>query len=142
MGRVVRTTILGPDSDPPLNDAGYCTGRTSDKGELVETVAWQSGSKRRWPAIAWLSVDPMEASVRDHLIRRLSLPGWMRDGAGLEPWQSAGLIACAAAGVVPRGMVDEAGAGMAGPMFPFTHDVVAMLDADTMVLPWPGGPRV
>jgi len=43
-------------------------------------------------------LDPLRPEVRDHIIRRLSLPQWVRDGAGLDPWQSAGLIACAAAG--------------------------------------------
>lgn len=47
-------------------------------------------------------LDPMRPEVRDHLIRALKLPDWMRDrhvrDYSIEPWQSAGLIACAAAG--------------------------------------------
>ena len=49
-----------------------------------------------------LYLDPLRPEVRDHLIRHFNLPTWMRDGPNrLEPWQSAGLIACAAAGRVP-----------------------------------------
>lgn len=69
-----------------------------------------------WVAESWNShavyasekrrLDPMRAEVRDHLVRRLSLPAWLRDGAGLEPWQSAGLIACATAGAVPVGLLN------------------------------------
>lgn len=167
----------------------------------------------------WL--DPMDAATRDHLIRRLSLPGWMRDGAGLEPWQSAGLIACAVArqhernellralpmtfdpkqigtlwptvlmGVWDERQVDtdgtvrashierwsdrDASGGnprvrislsvnpptacrlcdttqvvfahaesgkLAADTAALAHGCALMLDADTMVLPWPGGPRV
>jgi hypothetical protein len=117
----------------------------------------------------------------------------MRTGFWLEPWQSAGLVACAAAGTVPRdyfrhswpdyksssGKLNEERSGVAGgklwaqlpsPYYPshiileyeqvFSRryddmvtaraglEVEALklgcalwLDADTMILPWPGGPR-
>ena len=51
-------------------------------------------SSRRLACFTWCGspvndcegvLDPMRPEVRDHLIRRLSLPQWMRDGAGLEP---------------------------------------------------------
>lgn len=147
-------------------------------------------------------LDPTRHEIRDHLVRRLALPGWMRDGAWLEPWQSAGLIACAAAGTEMRGILSTWGprwcegytrintAGphlharvgqvtmgrhnyregweVAVPLFnrtafekpvasgsetgeagkvaadaaAFAHGCALMLDADAMVLPWPGGPRV
>ena len=105
-------------------------------------------------------LDPLHPEVRDHLIRRLSLPGWMRDGAGLEPWQSAGLIACAAAGVRPKGLYVRkpnlyiGGDRMeivAGGVYDtdntttdvaLAHGCALMLDADTMILPWPGSPRI
>lgn len=149
-------------------------------------------------------LDPMRPEVRDHLIRRLSLPAWLRDGAGLEPWQSAGLIACAAAGVTAKWMFEawrpfpadgvcdgwdrwsakpkhvytvyarcygddsarwgtwgvhlgpgrdqnfgggvggstgEAGK-LAADAAALAHGCALMQDADTMLLPWPGGPRV
>lgn len=114
-----------------------------------------------------MHLDPMRPEVRDHLIRRLSLPGWMRDDAGLGRWQSAGLIACAAAGgivvdvYIPwqasvtggcrrvrypllhtgQPLVDHDGES-ATDAAALAHGCALMLDADTMLLPWLGGPRV
>lgn len=134
-------------------------------------------------------LDPMRPEVRDHMIRALKLPGWMRDGDGLEPWQSAGLIACAAVGwKQPRMLMPwrddcdghkacrrwfqpeervcgvyinhlagwrattpcvwteygpEAGweAKPAADTAALAHGC-ALLDGDTLTLPWSGGPRV
>lgn len=53
-----------------------------------------------------IRLDPLCPEVRDHLIRRLSLPDWLRDRpGGLDSWVSAGLVACAVAGAVPTGIV-------------------------------------
>lgn len=138
-------------------------------------------------------LDPAQASVRDHLIRRLDLPAWMRDtDGGLEVWRSAGLVACSATrvgaakspvGSIPQDWVDgaetiegssyrppgwgddvrtmtwvgsrgwnvgriargrETGAAgkAAADAALLAYGCALMLDADTLVLPYPDGPRV
>lgn len=91
-GVVIRLTEMGEDSDPRAGDIGYTTGRTSDRGELVETAAWQSGSRRRWPAISWLGIDPRRPEVRDRLVR-CGAPAWARDiPAALWVWAMTGKV--------------------------------------------------
>jgi hypothetical protein len=89
-------------------------------------------------------LDPMRPEVRDHLIRALNLPDWMRDRAdGIEPWISAGLVACAVAGVSPKYLRNPRGHSLRGfaPDADPGHDAV-LLDVGTLLLPWPGGPRI
>lgn len=175
---------------------GWC-GPVQDSDWSSQPLAWVPTRVVREDACFGISLDPARPEVRDHLIRRLNLPGWMRDGAGLEAWQSAGLIACAAAGVVSgdwfspwndsetwthyramhgvghlrvwvyktpediamtthgwaigkplkkypnlRGHETGEAGKVAADAAALAHGRALMLDADTMVLPWLGGPRV
>ena len=100
--------------------------------------------------IGQMSLDPACEATRDGLIRRLSLPEWLRDTpGGTEPWISAGLVACSAAGIVPLN-----GHGKSVRRVPRTTRLAELnhnnllagyalrLDANTGALPWPGGPRL
>lgn len=76
---------------------------TPDKGEdfgKAVFVAVDGEIGRLSIPIEEIFLDPTRSDVRDHLIRSLTLPRWVRDDLsekGLAPWQSAGLISCAAA---------------------------------------------
>ena len=137
-----------------------------------------------------LRLDARRPEVRDRVVRALDLPAWMRDTpGGLDVWQAAGLIACAAAGMVPRGLDtsrwgddfrepewETRGSGvgfvplrivrasgwscedtpatkvrgpetgdagrLAADTAALANGCALMLDADSMLIPWPGGPRV
>lgn len=68
-------------------------------------IAWDAATEAMVEGMEY-QLDPFRPEARDHLIRRLFLPDWMRDGVGLsELWQSAGLIACSASGVIPKEIV-------------------------------------
>lgn len=99
-------------------------------------------------AVAIMRFDPDRPEVRDHLIRRLNLPAWMRDApGGIEPWIAAGLVACAAAGVELVALENEPEVvasikrGMDLGIFDMGLAAV-LLDSDTLLLPFPNGPRI
>lgn len=182
-----QAVLLGPDVSYP----GQWLLSRPEGWEVMNDTTWCLSAET-----ADLLFDPMLPEVRDHLVRRLNLPAWMRDGMGLEPRQSAGLIACAAAGVTPALLLTEwhrwgraeqarhvwavdlqhravcwlnwSGAGwcfnptwqgvlleavaigpetgdagkLAADTAALAHGVALMDGPDTLVLPWPGGPRV
>ena len=125
-----------------------------------EAHTWSGATPEPWYAANVVRLDPVRPEVRDHLIRRLNLPDWMRDGDNLESWQSAGLIACVAAGTRPVGVsrinpiCPDSQMTLAGPHTAGWVDETTLInDRDrpsfalvlsdtTMLLPWPDGPRL
>ena len=185
---------FGPVQCGPQGYNGILVGVTGGTtGDYVAVVASPQTRTVQEKRIETLSLDPLRSEVHDHLARVFRLPTWMRDGADLESWWSAGLVACTAAGSVPRdyffhgwpdygssaGKLCEERNGVAGgrlwaqlpSTYQFSHVMLGYtqvdarryddmttarsglesaalkyggalwLDADTMILPWPGGPR-
>lgn len=115
-----------------------------------------------------IMLDPMRAEVRDHLIRRLRLPGWVRDSEELQPWKSAGLILAAANVALPLKIVNPVQIynmggdrhsvnGVSPPYISYEKALLEkealtewileqghalLLSESEILLPWLGGPRV
>ena len=94
----------------------YTPDRGTDLGKGVFVSVGTEIGRMSVP-IGDILFDPMRSNVRDHLIRNLAIPHWVRDKGfdglpayGLDPWQSAGVISSAAA------FAAAAGPGCVGPM--------------------------
>lgn len=158
---VTTDSVLGNWRGPCLQ--GTIVGRARSGAVRV----YSGSSVEEWLP-EQVRLDPAIPEVRDLLVRGLGLPTWMRDGA-LPPWASAGLVACAAAGKRPLTLYQQTTApGLGGFLFSseprgtrwipagdapevfrylmqgpedVLHEVALVPDAETLVLPWPGGPR-
>jgi hypothetical protein len=91
------------------------------------------------PGVRAYRLDPMRAEVRDHLLRRLSLPDWMRDDGDLAPWESAALIACAASGRAPSGLLGRWTPSSISAIIAIARGCAIMDGPDAMLLPWGDG---
>lgn len=156
-------------TDQVLGDwCGPCCQGTIVGRARSGTVRVYSGSSVEEWLPEQIRLNPAIPEVRDLLIRQLLLPSWVRDDT-LPAWVSAGLVACAAAGkrvltlyqrtqtpglggflftAEPRG-TRWIPVGNAPEVFRYLmqdpgevlHETALVVDSDTIVLPWPRGPR-
>lgn len=93
--------LLGPDNI----DGRYLVSR-SDGWEVMNDTTWCRSVEP-----GELELDPMRAEVQDRLFRvipKLLMPGWsrlrdwQRSAREYQSWLTVPLLACAAAGIIPR----------------------------------------